>query len=91
VTSVAGSRFDQVVKTYVESILNDEGKADPASVSRMTQALKRDLLSDERDDEIRQMKREVREEREHYIQDAVSEAEGHKKKDHQKGGEEPDL
>ena len=54
---MAGSKFDQVIESYVKSVLSDEEKGNPTSISRLAGALKQDLLSDVKDEEVKQLRK----------------------------------
>lgn len=76
---MAGSKFDQVIESYVKSVLSDEEKNNPTSISRLADALKQDLLSDVNDEEVKQLRKEAKKEADRYKEDIISEAENHKK------------
>lgn len=77
---MARSRLDQVVETYVKTILKDEEKANLSSITNISEAVKADIVSDLRSKEIRQMKEDVKAEADRYMQNVIAEAEGHKKR-----------
>lgn len=77
---MARSRFDQVVEFYVKSKLSDEEKTNLSSIYNFSAALKKEILSDLRDEEIRRMQKEVKEQKEQYLESAAAEAKKHKKK-----------
>ena len=74
------SRFDQVVEFYVKSKLSDEEKTNLSSIDNFSAALKKEILSDLRDEEIRRMQKEVKEQKEQYLESAAAEAKQYKKK-----------
>ncbi len=74
------SRFDQVVEFYVKSKLSDEEKTNLSSIDNFSAALKKEILSDLRDEEIRRMQKDVKEQKEQYLESAAAEAKKHKKK-----------
>lgn len=76
---MARSKFDQVIESYVKSVLKDEEKNNPASINRLTDALKHELLADVSDEEIKLLREEAKKEAERYKEGIISEAESHKK------------
>lgn len=76
---MAGSKFDQVIECYVKSVLSDEEKGNLTSISRLAGALKQDLLSDVKDEEVKQLRKEAKEDAERYKEGIISEAENYKK------------
>lgn len=69
------SKLDQVIESYVTSKLNDEEKKNLSIVSRFSDALKHELLSDVNDGIISQMREEATIEVGQYKKRKIAEAE----------------
>lgn len=77
---MAGSMLDQVIESYIKSLLSDEEKNNLASISRLAGSLKQDILSDVKDEEIKKLIKEAKNDADRYKENLISEAENHKKK-----------
>lgn len=76
---MARSKFDQIIESYVKSVLSNEAKSNPDSISRLSDALKQDILSDVADEEVKQLRKKAEQEAELHKKHIISEAEQYKK------------